>query len=250
MCYQTRCLQKVNLMLRRVHSLAVAVVSFALASCGGWAPVDSSSTAVSVVHSLPAPDVTTDAADFSNYRIGPSDDLSIDVFGAPDLKREGQVDGAGNFLLPLVGNINIGGKTPEEASQAIASQLRGKYLKDPQVTITIVKANPRTVTVDGAVQQPGLYPVTGHMTLQQAIAAARGAGNIANLDNVVIFRTVNKQRMAALFSLKQIRSGHMTDPEIYGNDVVVVGESAMRRFLQDFTIFPRLGSFVPFVNAL
>src|ERR1043165_3143616 len=106
MCYQTWCLQKVNLMLRRVHSLPVAVVSFALASCGGWAPVDSSSTAVSVVHSLPAPDVTTDAADFSNYRIGPSDDLSIDVFGAPDLKRGGQVDGAGNFLLPLVGNIN------------------------------------------------------------------------------------------------------------------------------------------------
>ena len=42
----------------------------------------------------------------------------------------------------------------------------------------------------------------------------------------------------------------MSDPQIYGNDVIVVGEDAMRRFLRDFTIFPRLGSFVPFINAI
>ncbi|HVU30246.1 MAG TPA: polysaccharide biosynthesis/export family protein [Sphingomicrobium sp.] len=222
-----------------------------LAGCsGGWAPVDSSSTAVSVVQQLPAPDVTTDAQDFTNYQIGPMDELVVDVFGAPDLKRDGQVDSAGNISLPLVGNISVGGKTPAEASHAIAEALRGKYLKDPQVTITIAKVNPRTVTVDGAVSQPGVYPVTGRMTLQEAIASARGAANVANLDNVVIFRTVNNQKMAALFSLRQIRSGHMNDPQIYGNDVVVVGEDAMRRFLRDFTIFPRFGSFVPFINAL
>lgn len=238
-------------MYRQASRVVGVTVFLSLSACGGgWGPVDSSSTAVSVVHTLPAPDVTTDAQDFANYRIGPLDQLQIDVFGAPELKREGEVDGAGNILLPLVGNVAVGGKTPAEASQDIAGALRGKYLKDPQVTITIVKANPRTVTVDGAVSQPGVYPVTGRMTLQQAIAQARGAANIANLDNVVIFRTVNNQRMAALFSLKQIRSGHMSDPQIYGNDVVVVGEDAMRRFLRDFTIFPRLGSFVPFINAI
>jgi len=238
-------------MFRRAFWVLGTIVSTSLAGCsGGWAPVDSSSTAVSVVHALPAPDVTTDEQDFANYRIGPLDELMVDVFGAPDLKRDGEVDGAGNILLPLVGNMAVGGKTPQEASQVIASALRGKYLKDPQVTITIVKANPRTVTVDGAVSQPGVYPVTGRMTLQEAIASARGAANIANLDNVVIFRTVNNHRMAALFSLRQIRSGHLSDPQIYGNDVIVVGEDAMRRFLRDFSIFPRLGSFVPFINAI
>ncbi len=238
-------------MFRRAFSVLGAIVFMPLAGCsGGWAPVNSSSTAVSVVHSLPAPDVTTDAQDFSNYRIGPLDELMVDVFGAPDLKRDGEVDGAGNILLPLVGNVAVGGKTPEEASLVIANSLRGKFLKDPQVTITIVKANPRTVTIDGAVSQPGVYPVSGRMTLQQAIASARGTANIANLDNVVIFRTVNSDKMAALFSLKQIRSGHMSDPQVYGNDVIVVGEDAMRRFLRDFSIFPRLGSFVPFINAL
>jgi polysaccharide export outer membrane protein len=234
-----------------VRGVLGTTVLIALSGCGGgWPSLDSSSTAVSVVHALPPPDITTDAADFANYRIGPRDQLLVDVFGAPDLKREGEVDGAGNILLPLVGNVGVGGKTPEEASQVIAAQLRGRYLKDPQVTITIVKANPRSVTVDGAVQQPGVYPVTGRMTLQQAIASARGTANIANLNNVVIFRTVNNQRMAALFSLKEIRAGRLTDPQIYGNDVVVVGEDAMRRLFRDINIFPRLGSFVPFISAL
>ena len=167
-------------MFRRAFSVLGALVFMPLAGCsGGWAPVDSSSSAVSVVHSLPAPDVATEAQDFADYRIGPLDELAVEVFGAPDLKRDGEVDGAGNISLPLVGNVAVGGKTPQEAGLVIANALRGKYLKDPQVTITIVKANPRTFTVDGAVTQPGVYPVTGRMTLQQAIASARGAGNIA-----------------------------------------------------------------------
>jgi polysaccharide export outer membrane protein len=239
-------------MMRHLYRLLGFAVVLALGGCGGgWAPVGSSSSAVSVVHALPPPDATTDATDFSSYMIGPNDEIMVDVMGAPDLKRDGQVDGAGNILLPLIGDVAVGGKTPAEASRAIADRLlKGQYLKDPQVTITIVKANARTVTVDGAVQQPGQYPVVGHMTLQQAIASARGTGNIANLNQVVIFRTVNNQRMAALFSLAEIRAGKTADPQIYGNDIVVVGEDAARRFLRDFSIFPRVGSFVPIVNAL
>jgi polysaccharide biosynthesis/export protein len=221
-----------------------------VAGCSGGPGLDSSSTAVAVRSQLPAPDTTIDASDFANYRIGPRDQLSVEVFGAPELKREGEVDAAGNLSMPLMGNVAVGGKTPEEASREIAGKLRGRYVKDPQVTVNIIKANERTVTIDGAVRQPGMYPVTGRMTLQQAIASAKGAADIANLNSVVIFRTVNNQRMAALFSLKEIRAGRLTDPQIYGNDIVVVGENATKRFLRDFSLFPRLGSFVPFINAI
>jgi polysaccharide export outer membrane protein len=52
--------------------------------------------------------------------------------------------------------------------------------------------------------------------------------------------------VAALFSLKDIRAGRLEDPQIYGNDIIVVGESAARRFLRDFSsMFPVLGTFVP-----
>jgi polysaccharide export outer membrane protein len=209
--------------------------------------LDRSSSAVAVTTALPPPDVTINSTDFANYRIGPNDELSIEVLGAPELKRQGAVDAAGNLSMPLIGNIVVGGKTPQQVTELITTQLRGRYLRNPQVTVNITKANPQMVTVDGAVSQPGQYPVTGRMTLQQAIASARGAAEIANLDNVVVFRTIGNQKMAALFSLKSIRAGRATDPQIYGNDVVVVGENATRRFFRDLSIFPRIGSFVPFL---
>lgn len=218
-----------------------------LSACAGGSSLGSGSNAVAVAGSLPPPGVTSGVADFTDYRIGPRDQLSVEVFGAPELKREGEVDAAGNLSLPLVGTVVAGGKTPREVGDAIAAQLRGKYVRDPQVTVNIVKAVGQTVTIDGAVREPGVYPVAGRMSLQQAIASAKGAADLANLDNVVVFRRVNNRQMAALFSLKQIRAGRAVDPQIYGNDIVVVGENATRRFFKDLSSFPSLGSFIPFV---
>lgn len=186
------------------------------------------------------------AVNLSNYQIGPLDVIRVEVFGAPELTREAEVDAAGNFSMPLAGGVQAAGRTPAELSDAIAQQLRGRYLKSPQVSVNVVKAQSKTFTVDGAVRQPGNYPIVGRITLQQAIASARGADQAANLNNVVVFRNVRNQKVAALFSLKDIRAGRLEDPQIYGNDIIVVGESAARRFLRDFgSMFPILGQFVP-----
>ncbi|MCW3796569.1 polysaccharide export protein [Sphingomonas sp. BN140010] len=232
-------------MLRHSHLLPLAAL-LALSGCAGGASLGSGSNAVQVSQALPAPTVTTDTTDFSNYRMAPRDQVVVEVFGAPELKREGEVDAAGNLSMPLIGSVVAGGRTPAEVSTAIADKLRGRYLRNPQVTVNITKAVGQTVTVDGAVRDPGVYPVTGRMTLQQAIASAKGSSDLANLDNVVVFRRVNNQQMAALFSLKRIRAGQMPDPQIYGNDIVVVGENATRRFLRDVSSFP-VGSFIPFI---
>lgn len=100
--------------------------------------------------------------------------------------------------------------------------------------------------MDGDVQQPVIYPVVGRMTLQQAIATAHGATQAANIRKVVVFRTVNNQKMAAMFDMKAIRSGQTPDPEIFGNDIVVVGESRVQKFLQNgYLAFTMLGRFLP-----
>src|SRR5690606_18851553 len=112
------------------------------------------------------------------------------------------VDAAGNFSMPLVGSVAAGGKTPQELADVIAEKLRGRYLKDPQVAVNIKEARARTVTVDGSVRQPGVYPVIGEMTLQQAVATAKGADQSADIDKVIVFRTVNGQKMAAMFNLR------------------------------------------------
>ncbi|MDP9086510.1 MAG: polysaccharide export protein, partial [Pseudomonadota bacterium] len=83
--------------------------------------------------------------------------------------------------------------------------------------------------------------------LQQAIAAAKGASDLANLDHVVIFRDSGGVKNVALFSLKAIRAGKMPDPQIFANDIVVVGENGARRFLKDLNNIPVLGSFTRFL---
>jgi len=232
-----------------VRKLAIALFAIAAAIVGGCASnptLGQGSTAVRVAQSLPPPDQTGMALDLSNYRIGPLDIIRVEVFGAPELTREAEVDAAGNFSLPLAGAVQAAGRTPAELSAAIGAQLKGRFLRNPQISVNIVKARPKTFTVDGAVKAPGNYPIVGKMTLQQALATAQGADQVANLNNVVVFRTVNNQKVAALFSIKEIRAGRLEDPQIYGNDIVIVGESAARRFFRDFgNAFPVLGAFVP-----
>ena len=235
--------------MRLSAGFSVALIAAAVAGCttgAGSARLDERSSAVVVAQALPAPDENDMVDDFINYRIGPGDKIKVAVFGTDELTREGIVDAAGTFSLPLAGSFLVGGKRPEQIEQEIAAKLAGRYIKNPQVTVTVVEAVSQTFTVDGSVRQPGVYPITGKMTLQQAVATAKGADEFANVNNVVIFRTVNDRKMAALFSLKDIRSGRLADPDIYNNDIVVVGENATKRFFKDVTgAFPLLGAFVP-----
>ena len=219
-----------------------------LGGCSAGPTLGQGSSAVQVASSLPPPDQTGMAVDLSSYRIGPLDVIRVEVFGAPELTREAEVDAAGNFSMPLAGAVQAAGRTPAELIGAIGEQLKGRYLRNPQISVNVIKSRPKVFTVDGAVKAPGNYPIIGKMTLQQAIATAQGADQIANLNNVVIFRTVNSQKTAALFSIKDIRAGRLEDPQIYGNDIVIVGESAARRFFRDFgNMFPLLGTFVPVI---
>ena len=218
-----------------------------LGGCAAETQLGASSGAVQVAKALPPPDSTVVPIDTPPYHVVPGDELTVSVFGAQDLDRDGIVDGAGNFSMPLAGTIHVAGKTPEEISAAIEDKLRGSYLKHPRIALNVKQSgNQQTVTVDGEVQQPGIYPVVGRMTLQQAIATAHGASQVANIHKVIVFRKSNNQKMAAMFDLKSIRSGQAPDPDIYGNDVVVVGESSIQKFLRNTAYaFPILGKFIP-----
>ncbi len=170
-----------------------------------------------------------------DYRIGPLDKLDITVFQVKDLTLDGvQVDGSGRISLPLIGNVTAAGKTAPELGDEIATLLKGKYLQNPQVTVTVSDAISQKVTIDGAVREPGVYAMSGPTTLLQAVAMAKGPDpKIAKLDRVAVFRTTNGQRTAAVFDLKAIRAGKADDPEIYGNDVIVVDGSMLKSVLRE-----------------
>ncbi|MET0376090.1 MAG: polysaccharide biosynthesis/export family protein [Rhizorhabdus sp.] len=96
-------------MTRQLLNVGI-LAAFALGGCAGSPQLRAGSAAVAVSASLPPPDTTVSLTDFTTYRIGPRDELIIDVLGAPDLSRTGEVDASGNISLPLVGNVFAAGK--------------------------------------------------------------------------------------------------------------------------------------------
>lgn len=182
---------------------------------------------------LPPPEDAVGPSQERIYRVGAFDKLAINVFGVPELSQTVQVDAAGRISVPLAGAIDASGKTPQDIAGEIAGRLRGRYVRDPQVSVNAEETVSQVVTVDGQVTQPGPYPVLGRMTLMRAIAAARGTSEFARLQDVVIFRRVGGQEMAALYNLAAIRRGSYPDPEIFAHDVVVVGDSPARRLFRD-----------------
>jgi len=183
---------------------------------------------------MPPPDRMDLTNNGRSYFVGPFDKLTIDVFGVPDLSnRSVQVDASGRISFPLAGTIQVAGLTPREIEQALTNELRAKYVRDPQVTVNLAETVSQVITIEGQVAKPGLYPVVGNLSLLRAMALAGGTTEFSKLNDVVIYRTVQGQRYAALYDLNQIRHGVYADPEVFANDIVMVGDSKNRRIFKD-----------------
>jgi polysaccharide export outer membrane protein len=206
-----------------------------LAGCGGRQPLVSTQqlTVVPDDTTLPAPTRGDLIAGDRPALIGPLDTIQVDVFNVPDLSREVQIDASGRIAMPLIGTIDARGKTASELAVSIEDALRTRYVRNPEVTINIKSSVSQVVTVDGQVIEPGLYPVTNQMTLMRAVASAKGLSEFAKADDVVILRTVEGRKMAGLYNIGAIRRGIYDDPQIYANDVIVVGDSPARRRFRD-----------------
>lgn len=218
----------------RLSLAACTAVLVLLAACVHTPPL-APAPGLTIVNetALPEPARTDLSAGDRPSLIGPLDVINVEVFGVEDLSRELQVDLGGQITMPLIGKIDARGETPSELAVKIASLLRGRYVRNPDVTINVKSSVSQNVTVDGQVTQPGLYPVTNQTTLMRAIASAKGLSEFANLEDVVILRTVNGQRMAALYNIGAVRRGAYADPPIFANDVVIVGDSPTRRLFRD-----------------
>lgn len=180
--------------------------------------------------SLPEPTVSDIVGRSRTYVVGPNDVLTVDVIGIEELtNREVVVDGSGRMAIPLAGYIDASGQTPEQLAGVITERLRANFVRDPRVSVNVKSAVSQIFTLDGQVARPGLYPVLGDMTLMRAIASGQGLGDFAKQDDVVVFRTVNGQDFAGVYNIAAIRRGNYADPQIYANDIVIVGDSASLR---------------------
>lgn len=188
---------------------------------------------VTALESLPAPVAGDMVAASRPYVIGPFDRLEVEVFGVEELQRELQTDASGGFTFPLIGRVDAAGLTPIEVAQTIEQRLAGRYVRNPQVTINLKESLGQQVTVDGQVEKPGQYAVLGNLTLMRTVALAGGMTELAKLDDVLVFRKVAGQQYVGIYNMAAIRRGNYPDPDIYSNDIVIVGDSKQRRFFRD-----------------
>ncbi|MFA7596846.1 MAG: polysaccharide biosynthesis/export family protein [Novosphingobium sp.] len=162
----------------------------------------------------------------SAYLLQSGDKISVTVFQEPDLSvSDIEIDGSGLLNLPLIGSVAAAGRSQAELAGDIEQAYARRYLRNPRVAISIVEATPRVVSVEGEVNQPGAYELKPGATLLAALAMARSPTATAKLDQVIVFRTLQGQRMGGRFDLQAIRSGSAPDPQMMDGDVVVVGYS-------------------------
>lgn len=113
------------------------------------------------------------------YRLGPGDEISVDVFGVDDLSGDYRIDGMGRVSLPLIGNVEVSGYTLAEAEDVLERRYGAEYLRNPQITVSVLEFRSQQFTAVGAVSQPKVYNTERKVTLIEALAMAGGLGENA-----------------------------------------------------------------------
>jgi polysaccharide export outer membrane protein len=128
-----------------------------------------------------------------NYILSPNDIVLVKVFEDPDLDSQHRISQDGTINFPLIGVVQISGRTVTQAANTIRDRLLRGYLRNPQVRVNVIQYASRRITVLGQVQRPGSYvlPNEERVDLLQAIAMAGGFTRLADEGRVLVRRNVN-----------------------------------------------------------
>jgi len=158
-------------------SLVLALIGFTLIACDG--PRGDVANLAAATPAAPASSPGT-------YRLSAGDKLKVTVFNEADLTGEFQVNERGNIAFPLVGEVQAVNSTPDEFQQRLTTRLRGKYVKNPRVSVEMT--NYRPVNVLGEVRNAGQIQYRPGLTIQDAVALAGGFTYRANTRTVYVRR--------------------------------------------------------------
>jgi polysaccharide biosynthesis/export protein VpsN len=131
----------------------------------------------------------------SSYRLGAGDVITVQVLGEDDLKRERiRLSDAATISYPILGEIRLAGKTVSELERLIGDGLRGRYLVNPQVTVTINEY--RNFFINGQIERPGGYPFVPGLTVRKAVSLAGGFKERASRDKIFVIREEDRTQTA------------------------------------------------------
>lgn len=162
-------------------------------------------------------------ADGLEYRIGPEDVLHISVWKEDDLDRKVLVRPDGGVSFPLVGDIQVSGRTPLEVQDEIRSRL-ARYVPAAEVTVSVDKISGYTIFILGEVNKPGQFTMGRYVDVVQALTLAGGTTPYASEKNIQILRRQDGREVTYKFNFRDIKRGRDLSQNIIlqSGDVVVV----------------------------
>jgi polysaccharide biosynthesis/export protein VpsN len=178
--------------MKQFATLACTALLFAF--CGAWAKAQEN---------------------VSSYRLGAGDVITVQVLGEDDLKRERiRLSDAATISYPVLGEIRLAGKTVGELERLIHDGLKGRYLVNPQVTVTINEY--RNFFINGQVERPGGYPFIPGLTVRKAVSLAGGFKERASREKIFVIREQDRSQTPGKVDL---------NATVHPGDIITVEES-------------------------
>jgi protein involved in polysaccharide export with SLBB domain len=165
------------------------------------------------------------AEKFRTYRLGPGDQIFVEVQRFPNASFNGAISPEGKIVMPLIGTVFLQGLTLEQARAEIRTRLN-KYVVDPVVSVELITQRPVAVTVTGEVARPGFYPLPINLSrVSDALQVAGGATPASDLRSVRVRRTLadGSTNEIAIDILTPLRTGGtIPDFRLEDGDVILV----------------------------
>lgn len=150
----------------------------------------------------------------SDYKLGPGDTIHVDVYDEQDLQVKLRIDKSGILTFPFLGDIYVIGLTTKEISRIIEDGLKGDYLIEPHVNVSVT--NYRPFYINGLVNRPGGYPYQEGLTLDKAIALAGGLASRASKSDWTVTREVDG---------KTVKFEAVISTDVNPDDIINIGQS-------------------------
>jgi polysaccharide export outer membrane protein len=177
-----------------------------------------------------APPATETAS--STYRLQPYDLIDVDVFGEEDLHRPSRLGADGTALLPLIGSVKLGGLTVSQATTLITRKYAAGFVKNPNISLTVLQYRKSTFSILGQVNHPGIFeiPEGEHVTIIEAISLAGGYTQTAAQNDVTVKRLVDgKVQLFKVKAADMAQDSNANPFEIMPGDTVTVTASVYKR---------------------
>lgn len=165
------------------------------------------------------PTVATAPVDPASYKIGPEDVLMVRVWREPEVSANVTVRPDGKITLPLIGEIQAGGKTPDELGKLVTEKL-SEFLNRPEVMVAVQQVRSKKYYISGQVNKTGAFPLVVPTTVLEALSQAGGFQQWAKKKKITIMRGSDRFK----FNYNEVVKGKNLDQNIYlenGDHIIV-----------------------------